>query len=88
MIVLPILKPANSFVPCLNTLSKIYIPIAYRNSLCDFIFAHAHIRGHLRSGQLHGICVKCGLMFWEKWTFIPLYLKLIHSQACSFDVLQ
>ena len=30
MIVLPILKPANSFVPCLNTLSKIYIPIAYR----------------------------------------------------------
>ena len=35
----------------------------FRNSQSDVILAHAHIGGLQCIGQLHLICVKCGLIF-------------------------
>ena len=48
--------------------TTLYFPFSYsiggfRDSQSDIIFAHAHIRGHQRYGQLYGICVKCGFIF-------------------------
>ena len=57
-----------------STLSTVHLLAShiggFRNSQNDVILAHAHIGGRQCIGQPHWICVKCGLIFLEKWGFI------------------